>query len=151
MFSVVSMETTDVTPDSSGCPSCGKPQRNFQVLVQDQLPFPAVSLINSGLADVSDVPVKPNTVISSSPAPSAVCKTAAGHPDPSSPPRNHITVAKKQLWVRQCSVGHHANQPSNPAIRAPDQSVSSQEARSQVWSQRLQQDKVLAGCGSCLW
>lgn len=117
------------------------------MLLKDQLPFPTVSLINSGLCDVSDVPVKPNTVLSPSPAPSAVTKTAAGHPDPPSPPCNHITVAKKQLWVRQCSPRIQANLRTSSALRAPDQSAASQEASGQAWSQRLLQNKVEGGRG----
>lgn len=147
MFSVVSIETSVASPDSSTGPSCGKPQKNFQGLVKDQLPSHAVCLISSGLCDVSDVPVKPSAVLSPSPAPSAVTKAAAGHPDTPSPPRNHVTVAKKQLWVRQCSPGLHTNLPLSSSLRAPDQSAASQEASGQAWSQRLQQDKVEGGPG----
>ncbi|XP_075891260.1 rho GTPase-activating protein SYDE1 isoform X2 [Nelusetta ayraudi] len=98
---------------------------------------------------LSDVPVKPNTVLSPSPAPSAITKTAAGHADPPSPPCNHITVAKKQLWVRQCSPRIQANLRTSSALRAPDQSAASQEASGQAWSQRLLQDKQ-RGDGPCV-
>ncbi|XP_044193549.1 rho GTPase-activating protein SYDE1 [Thunnus albacares] len=96
---------------------------------------------------LSDVPVKSDTVLqtSSSPSSPSTRMPAAADPEPSSPPRNHITVAKKQQWARQGSVAPTATLPSGPAPRNSDwdrASGKSQDAPGQAWSQRLTQDKT---------
>ncbi|XP_051795503.1 LOW QUALITY PROTEIN: rho GTPase-activating protein SYDE1 [Acanthochromis polyacanthus] len=67
---------------------------------------------------------------SSSPSsPSLMTSSRTAYPD--SPPRNHITVAKKQQWARQGSL---APPSSLPAM--------SQDAPGQVWSQRAAQQQT---------
>ncbi|XP_036937760.1 rho GTPase-activating protein SYDE1 isoform X1 [Acanthopagrus latus] len=98
---------------------------------------------------LSDVTVKPDTVLqtSSSPSsPSMVTTRAAADPDPPSPPHNHITVAKKQSWARQGSAAPPTTMLSSSThTRTSDRerlSGTSQDASGQVWSQRLAQEKM---------
>lgn len=86
--------------------------------------------------------VQPDTSFQSSSSPSSPTLT---DPDPPSPPRNHITVAKKQQWARQGPAALPRFLTQNSAFRASDQerpTEISQDASGQAWSQRLVQDKV---------
>ncbi|XP_056153622.1 rho GTPase-activating protein SYDE1 [Lampris incognitus] len=88
---------------------------------------------------ITDVPGKSESIAqtSSSPSPSSS----------SSPPRNHITVAKKQQWARQASVGRDPStnaQATCPAYNAPswdNAAGKSQAGPGLAWSQRLAEDK----------
>ncbi|XP_027132881.1 rho GTPase-activating protein SYDE1 isoform X2 [Larimichthys crocea] len=97
-----------------------------------------LNIVNS-----SNVPVKSDAVLQTSSSPSspsmATTRTAAD-PDPPSPPRNHITVAKKQSWARQGSAAPPTILPSSHAPRTSER--PSHDAPGQVWSQRLAQDKT---------
>lgn len=96
------------------------------------------------------VPVKPDGVLHTSSSPSSASMTTtrtptAADPEPPSPPRNHITVAKKQSWARQGSAAPLTNLSSSSAPRASDQerpSGISQDASGQAWNHRLAQDEV---------
>ncbi|XP_051275795.1 rho GTPase-activating protein SYDE1 [Dicentrarchus labrax] len=97
---------------------------------------------------LSDVPVKPDTVLQSSSSPSSpsmMTTRTPTDPDPASTPHNHITVAKKQSWARQGSVAPPTALHSSSAPRTSDRerpSGISQDASGQAWSQRLAQDKT---------
>ncbi|XP_040923155.1 rho GTPase-activating protein SYDE1 [Toxotes jaculatrix] len=95
---------------------------------------------------LSDVPVKSVLQTSSSPLSPSTMTTVGTpvDPDPPSPPRNHITVAKKQQWARQGSVAPPTSLPSRPAPRPSGQDLPgiSQDASEQAWSLRLAQDKT---------
>ncbi|XP_075934451.1 rho GTPase-activating protein SYDE1 [Anarhichas minor] len=97
---------------------------------------------------MSDVAVKTDTVLQTSSSPSSpsspsLAKTRtspAADPDPPSPPQNHITVAKKQLWARQSSAAPPTSLQSGSAPRNSD--WISQDASGHAWSQTLAQDKT---------
>ncbi|KAM7370312.1 hypothetical protein PAMP_009872 [Pampus punctatissimus] len=87
---------------------------------------------------VSDVPIKSDTILQSSSSPSSPSViTTTRSPESPSPPRNHITVAKKQQWARQGSV---APPPKNSDWDRA--SGKSQDVPGQACSQRLTQDKT---------
>ncbi|XP_022599202.1 rho GTPase-activating protein SYDE1 isoform X2 [Seriola dumerili] len=90
---------------------------------------------------LSDVPVKSDSVLQTSSSPSSLSMTTLrtpADPDPPTPPRNHITVAKKQQWARQGS----AAPPTSLSLSWDCPSGISQDAPGQAWSQRLAQDKI---------
>ncbi|KAM9336559.1 rho GTPase-activating protein SYDE1 [Symphorus nematophorus] len=102
---------------------------------------------------LSDVPVKPNAVLQTSSLPPSVTTTTSTAVDPNrspSPPQNHITVAKKQSWVRQGSGApptslHLSSSPRTTTTTTTDRerlSGISQDVCGQGWSQRLVQDKT---------
>ncbi|CAJ1081287.1 LOW QUALITY PROTEIN: rho GTPase-activating protein SYDE1 [Xyrichtys novacula] len=106
---------------------------------------------------LSDVPVNSDSASKSSSSPSTPLLTpltALSEPSPSSPPTNHITVAKKQQWARQASLSRTTYPPPSPAHRPLDQgqpSLTSQDASVQGWSQRLAQEKLDRICISLDW
>uniref|UniRef100_A0A3Q2VIK1 Synapse defective Rho GTPase homolog 1 n=1 Tax=Haplochromis burtoni TaxID=8153 RepID=A0A3Q2VIK1_HAPBU len=91
---------------------------------------------------LSEAPVRPDNVFQSSSSPSSPTLT---DPDPPSPPRNHITVAKKQQWARQGSAAPPTFLTSSSTITLSDQERPtgiSQDASGQALSHRLVQDKA---------
>ncbi|XP_004565274.3 rho GTPase-activating protein SYDE1 [Maylandia zebra] len=91
---------------------------------------------------LSEAPVRPDNVFQSSSSPSSPTLT---DPDPPSPPRNHITVAKKQQWARQGSAAPPTFLTSSSTITLSDQERPtgiSQDASGQALSHRLVQDKM---------
>ncbi|KAM9426117.1 rho GTPase-activating protein SYDE1 [Pholidichthys leucotaenia] len=82
---------------------------------------------------VSDGPINCDSTPQTSSSPSLKM-------DPPSPPRNHITVAKKQQWARQGSVGRPTLQTSG---FTPTPAGLSQDAAWQVWTQKPVQEKTL--------
>ncbi|XP_029978032.1 rho GTPase-activating protein SYDE1 [Sphaeramia orbicularis] len=71
---------------------------------------------------------KASDVVQSSSSPSSPV------PDPPSPPRNHITVAKKQQWAGQGSAC-----PPTLSSAPKMSAVKSQDAPLQAWSQKVEQ------------
>ncbi|XP_029933227.1 rho GTPase-activating protein SYDE1 [Myripristis murdjan] len=93
------------------------------------------------------VPGKSDSVVqsSSSPSSSSSSPLVTADPDPPSPPRNHITVAKIQQWARQGSTAPPTSLSLGSAPRPSDRdgsSGNSQDAPGLAWSQRLAQDKA---------
>ncbi|KAM4715515.1 rho GTPase-activating protein SYDE1 isoform 2-T2 [Anableps anableps] len=80
---------------------------------------------------------------SSSPSLTIISSTAtAAHPDPNLPPRNHITVAKKQQWARQ---GASASSLSSTHMTSDQWSLwISQHESGLTWNDSLVQDKKQA-------
>lgn len=99
---------------------------------------------NNSCLFTTEAPVRPDNVFQSSSSPSSPTLT---DPDPPSPPRNHITVAKKQQWARQGSAAPPTFLTSSSTITLSDQERPtgiSQDASGQALSHRLVQDKVIA-------
>ncbi|XP_047465803.1 rho GTPase-activating protein SYDE1 isoform X2 [Mugil cephalus] len=82
-------------------------------------------------------PLRPDAVLQSSSSPPL--SSSPADLNPPSPPRNHITVAKKQQWARQ---GSEALPPLLSPASATRSSGISQDAPGPAWSQRMAQDKV---------
>lgn len=80
---------------------------------------------------ISETPVSSAAIQTSSSSPSlriTSSSVTAAHPDPSSPPRNHITVAKKQQWARQ-------------GVSAPPSYLSSSHMTPDQWSSWISQQE----------
>ncbi|XP_008298992.1 rho GTPase-activating protein SYDE1 [Stegastes partitus] len=98
---------------------------------------------------LSDGPVRSDSVFQTSSSPSSPLLMTTSRTlhvvDPDSPPRNHITVAKKQQWARQGSVAPPSSLPPSSTSRLSDHErlqAISQDAPGQVWSQRPAQQQT---------
>ncbi|XP_035468733.2 rho GTPase-activating protein SYDE1 [Scophthalmus maximus] len=95
---------------------------------------------------LSNVPVKSSSVLPTTSPPLSPSMTTwrvatLADPDPPSPPRNHITVAKKQQWVKQGSAAPSTSSTPRP-LKLDCPSGISHDALVTTCGQKLLEDKA---------